>query len=293
VGVRRGARLALGAVVLAVGLGPAAVPGFAVVGADGSDPGVIVSLPPAAGRAEASRPATGVLTVLQMNLCNSGMAGCYRGGRSVPEAADAVSAVRPDAVTVNEICRHDLNVLGAALRRSFPSDYVVWRFQPVHGRNDEISTCVNGDQYGIGILIRHPAGAPDVVAAGGEYPGQGAQRGERRVWECLSAPGGESVCATHLSAFNRARALAQCRYLMTTAIPAARAGRPAVVGGDLNLTDTGSPPVADCLPPGWLEVGDGGVQHVLATPGHTLLGTRRIALRYTDHSALVVTLRSA
>ena len=28
--------------------------------------------------------------VLQMNLCNSGLAGCYDGGQSVPEAATAI-----------------------------------------------------------------------------------------------------------------------------------------------------------------------------------------------------------
>jgi hypothetical protein len=103
------------------------------------------------------------------------------------------------------------------------------------------------------------------------------------------------VCATHLSAFNRDRALAQCRYLMTTAIPAVRAefggDLPIVLGGDLNLTDQGSPNTADCVPAGWLRAGDGGVQHVLVTGDHTVVSVGRLGLRYTDHPGLLVTLQ--
>jgi hypothetical protein len=41
---------------------------------------------------------------------------------------------------------------------------------------------------------------------------------------------------------------AQCRYLMTTAIP----GRArTVVGADLNLTETGEASVRACTPAGW------------------------------------------
>jgi Endonuclease/Exonuclease/phosphatase family len=297
--VRRSWRLASIGVLLALGLGPAAVPGSAAgaVGADGSASGV---LPPAADRATAvqSQPARlpTELTVLQMNLCNSGMAGCYQGGRSVPEAAAVIAAVRPDAVTLDEICRRDLTVLGAAMRRVFPADSVVWRFQAVRGRNDVISSCVDGDAYGIGIVLRRPPGAAGVVGHGGEYPGQEAQRGERRVWQCLGVIDRDYLCTTHLSAFNRPRALAQCRYLMTRAIPGTqhRLGGylPTVVGGDLNLPDRGTPNVADCLPPGWRNAGDGGVQHVLATPDRAVVGTRLVGMHFTDHPALVVTLRS-
>jgi hypothetical protein len=237
------------------------------------------------------------LSVLQLNLCNSGMAGCYRGGRAVPEAAAVIAVARPDAVTADEICRRDLPQLAAGMRRAFPGDVTNWRFQPAHQRDDAVSSCVNGDQYGIGILIHRPAGSPGAVSAGGEYPGQEGRRGERRVWACLYAISSHYICATHLSAFDRDRALAQCRYLMNTAIPDTRAGMggyfPTVVGGDLNLTDRGSPNAGDCTPTGWRGTGDGGVQHILATADHTVVSTRRLAMNYTDHPGLLVVLRPA
>ena len=56
---------------------------------------------------------TPTMSVLQMNLCNSGWAGCYT-GRSVREAAAVIRAERPDVVTLNEICRDDLVAAGRA-----------------------------------------------------------------------------------------------------------------------------------------------------------------------------------
>ena len=50
----------------------------------------------------------------RMNLCDSGLAGCYT-GRSVGEAAAVIRAVTPDLVTVNEVCRDDLTTLQQAL----------------------------------------------------------------------------------------------------------------------------------------------------------------------------------
>jgi hypothetical protein len=279
VGVGRAGRLAFGIVLVVVAVGPA------------------TPLPAGMALAHGGRSAGAALSVLQLNLCNSGMAGCYQGGRAVPEAAAVIAAARPDAVTVDEICRLDLTQLAAGMRRAFPGDAIYRQFQPVHGRDDSISSCVNGDQYGIGILVHRAAGSPGAVSAGGEYPGQEGRRGERRVWECLYAVGSHYVCATHLSAFDHGRALAQCRYLMSTAIPAtqARLGGyfPTVVGGDLNLADRGSPNTGDCTPAGWRSTGDGGVQHVLATADHAVVSTRRLGMSYTDHPALLVTLRPA
>jgi hypothetical protein len=183
------------------------------------------------------------------------------------------------------------------MRQAFPVDVISRQFQPVHQRDDAVSTCVNGDQYGIGIVIHRPAGSAGPVSRGGEYPGQEGRRGERRVWECLYAIGSHYVCATHLSAFDHERALAQCRYLVNTAIPEIRARLggyfPTVVGGDLNLTDGGSPNAGESLPAGWLRAGDGGVQHILATADHIVVSTRRFGMTYTDHAALLVTLQPA
>src|SRR5437773_6914471 len=48
--------------------------------------------------------------VLQMNLCNSGMAiaSCYTFGQSVTEAVQKIHEYPPELVTLQEICRDDL-----------------------------------------------------------------------------------------------------------------------------------------------------------------------------------------
>src|SRR5215211_4285156 len=53
-------------------------------------------------------------TLMQMNLCLSGRAGCY--GRvaypaGVEEAVARIREARPDAVTVNEGCRNDVALI--------------------------------------------------------------------------------------------------------------------------------------------------------------------------------------
>src|SRR5437763_13110532 len=48
--------------------------------------------------------------MVEMNLCNSGYAikTCYRFGRSIDEAVDRIHQLRPDVVTVQEVCEDDL-----------------------------------------------------------------------------------------------------------------------------------------------------------------------------------------
>ena len=68
----------------------------------------------------APTPADGVpvapVRVLQLNLCNSGIAACYT-GRSTAEAATVIHAEIPDLVTLNEICQGDLPRPAAGARR--------------------------------------------------------------------------------------------------------------------------------------------------------------------------------
>ena len=44
----------------------------------------------------ATPAAARTFTVLQMNLCDSGQAGCYAGGAAIPEAAGVIRDTRPD-----------------------------------------------------------------------------------------------------------------------------------------------------------------------------------------------------
>ena len=118
------------------------------------------------------------LRVLQLNLCSSGIAGCYT-GRSTDQAAAVVRAEAPDLVTLNEVCQDDVADLERALADAVPDATVVSAFQPArNGRNGEPYRCRNGRQYGIGLVSRWPS-VPGAAASGGIYPspGPGGPRG--------------------------------------------------------------------------------------------------------------------
>src|SRR6476620_9457895 len=87
--------------------------------------------------------------VLQMNLCNSGLAGCYT-GRSVSRAAAVIRAQAPDLVTLNEVCRADVPVLERAMGGAASA-----AFQPARNRRTGGAVrCRNGESYGIALLSR-------------------------------------------------------------------------------------------------------------------------------------------
>jgi hypothetical protein len=235
--------------------------------------------------------ATGGLSVLQLNLCDSGYAPCYAGGRSVPEAAGVVTARRPDTVTLNEVCAADVLALSRAMLAAWPGEQVFWAFQPAYDRDRRGSyLCRDGDEYGIGLVGHAPArGWTGVHARGGIYPMQYGASTEQRAWLCARPGRGATACTTHLSANSRPVALAQCRFLLAAVVPAFRGASraPVVVGADLNLSAAEAVP---CRPAGWTGADDGAVQHVLAT-GLRLGGAEVSGLDHTDHPAWQVTLR--
>jgi hypothetical protein len=253
--------------------------------------------PSAAPLAEPSEPppappAAGPVRVLQLNLCSSGIAGCYT-GRSTEEAAELVRAEAPDLITVNEACEDDLVVLRDALAEVVPEGSATSAFQAARDRTTGGGyRCVNGRQYGNGLVSRWPTGS---AGGGGIHPAQDPDDPEERSWVCrdVAAPSVLSVCTTHLAYTVREVALAQCAHLSGTVVPELRArtgGAPVVLGADLNL-GTGGPELDACLPAGHTRAGDGGPQHVVATPGLVVADHRTIDLDgSTDHPGLLVTL---
>jgi len=229
--------------------------------------------------------------VLQLNLCNSGFVGCYT-GRSVDAAAALIRAHRPDVVSLNEICEDDVEALGRALAAAVPGDTVVPAFRAAEDRRTLAPfACRNGRSYGIGLLARLPGRHPESTTFGGLYDDQDTRDPEERAWVCVHAPA-FAACTTHLANTSPAVALAQCGYLLRTAIPAmhARAGPvPTVVAGDFNLGAGSSPDVRSCLPVGYLRRDDGSVQQVMTTADFTA-GTDRVIdmEQTTDHPGLLV-----
>jgi endonuclease/exonuclease/phosphatase family metal-dependent hydrolase len=242
----------------------------------------------------ATRP---VFRVLQLNLCNSGLAGCFT-GRSVDAAAAIIRARRPDVVALNEVCRDDVYGLRESLQGLYGGS-LAWAFKAAEDRPTASDfRCRNGQPYGIGLLVRLPAPLGYTVDAG-IYPAQDPRDPEERAWLCLHATGTFLACTTHLASTSAPVSLAQCHYLLDTAIPAIRAaaGEPTVVAGDFNLGHgafnvgrTGVADVATCVPPGYLREDDGAVQQVLAATGFAVEEVELIDMHATtDHLGLLVT----
>jgi endonuclease/exonuclease/phosphatase family metal-dependent hydrolase len=232
------------------------------------------------------------LTVLQMNLCNSGVAGCYT-GRAVAQAAEVIRAETPDVVMLNEICDGDLDPLARTLGEVRQGGTVLTAFEAAFSlRTGQEVSCRNGRLFGVGLLVRVPGKDPQARRDGGRYPTQ-SPRGEQRVWVCLYVAARMQACTTHLALGGNGISLAQCRHLLGTAIPAMRDDDvvlPTVVGGDLNL---GAADTLPCLPPDYSRTDDGAVQHVMAGAGLVIASSRTIDMGgATDHPGLVVTVEA-
>jgi endonuclease/exonuclease/phosphatase family metal-dependent hydrolase len=246
------------------------------------------------GSSAASTSTPEAVRVLQMNLCNSGLAGCYT-GRSVTAAAAVIRAQRPDVVTLNEICEGDVSVLGQAMADLYRGARVVRAFKAAPDRRTGGPTrCRNGQPFGVGLLTHIPAPDQGYTTHSGIYPSQDTVDPEVRVWLCVHATRRFYGCATHLASTNSAVALAQCGYLLSTAIPAIRTRGgygPTLLGGDFNLTNHGAVDARSCVPPAYHHETDGSVQHVVATMDSTITSSRLIDMSgTTDHPSLLVAL---
>jgi endonuclease/exonuclease/phosphatase family metal-dependent hydrolase len=215
------------------------------------------------------------VVVLQMNLCNSGLSGCYT-NRSIAKAAELIRAYAPDVVGVDEICREDLTTLAAA----FPEGTVAAAFQTAPDRRTGAGTlCVNRQEFGIGLIVRTAAPA---TAQGAPYSTQDLADPEIRAWLCITAQ--QRFCAAHLASTSIPVAQAQCRELLGTVAPASTA---TLVAGDLNLR---SQDVGVCVPRDYVRTSDRDMQYVLATHGAVISRQVIDMGGTTDHPALLVVL---
>jgi hypothetical protein len=262
---------------------------------------VVVCLVATAGALSASgaetgrSPIRGQFRVLQMNLCDSGIGRCYT-GRSVTEAAAVIRARVPDLVTLNEVCQDDVQVLKRTLMTASHGGGVVSAFKAaIDRRTASAYRCLNGQPYGIGLLAHVPTSHSSYTTDSGIYPTQDPSDPEERVWLCLHPIGSFYSCTTQLANTSRTIALAQCDYLLQTAIPAVHASdggyQSTVLGADLNLAYGGPQNVRSCVPSGYLHKGDGGVQYVVATIDFAVSSDRSIGMDgTTDHPGLLVAL---
>jgi hypothetical protein len=251
------------------------------------------SLAGCAGDRAASDPGTATVRVLQLNLCNSGRAACYSGGQSVGTAAALIHDHEPDVVSLNEVCRDDVQALERAMSTAFPSATIASAFKAAEDRSTQAPVrCQNGQEFGDGVLAVVPSGAHGYRSQSGVYPDQDPNDPEERVWVCIDLATQFSACTTHTASTSRSIALAQCRYLLGSVAPMLGhrdGGDPIVVGADLNLPALGSPSSRSCLPRGYTATDDGALQDVVVSSGVLTRAHSVIDMRgTTDHPGLLV-----
>lgn len=220
-------------------------------------------------------------SLLQMNLCLSGLAGCYAGTQYpavVDEAIAKIRDTRPDAVTLNEACSGDVERIARETGYDVEFATVNYRGAPLPCRNPE-----GRGVFGNAVLTI-------AQITGSESEAYDAQLGsEERRWLCVVTTDDIRACTSHLSVAGTPQQAAtneaQCRELSAIL---ARDDR-TVFGGDVNR-------LASCAPRrAWTERDEEagqapGIQHVYGTrPGFVRPRDEVLPMTYSDHDALLVT----
>lgn len=237
--------------------------------------------PPPASPAGSSADAP--YTLLQMNLCLSGLAGC-NGGNQYPnvveEAIEQINTTDPDAITLNEACRGDVE------RIASETGYHA-RFAIVDYGGAPLSCVAPGDRgvFGNAVLTKQPI----KTSTSRPFAVQGDP--EQRRWICVETEQAVTVCASHLSTRGWAAARAanddHCAVLEDV-LSAYGAKGPTIFAGDMNRQGS-------CAPPGMWTLTDvaaeqsAGVQHSYGTTAHFDSPTLEIEpATWTDHDFMVV-----
>jgi hypothetical protein len=232
--------------------------------------------------------------LLQMNLCNSGMAlQCYTSGRAVDEAVGKIRRYPPDLVTLQEVCSTDLYTpdgwgkLGQAMADLYGDGNFSADFIPAYNTiTNDWYRCVNGGLFGNAMLHRGPS--RDLHY--GWFTWQD-RSDEGRAWMCTTVLDGRLTgCTTHLST-SAPVTMRQCRELMAN-LRQPWAMPEVVVAGDLNLLSRpGRPDDVRTCAPGYGYQGDNGRQHVFSSRGLQRVGGRVEDMRQTDHPLLYLRFR--
>lgn len=225
--------------------------------------------------------ASSTYTLMQMNLCLSGLAGCYRKvayPAVVHEAVARIRAAHPNAVTFNEACRNDV----ARIARQ--TGYHL-RFSRVIYRGERLRCVRPGGRGLFGDAVLTKAAIEHTDNHDFE-----AQAGiERRRWLCVNTRAGVDVCTAHLNTRSTTEIAgndAQCAEL--TALLARRAAaRTVIFGGDVNRHRS-------CAPAGlWTRTDRAaeqavGLQHVYGSAAFQSPSAQVVPAAHTDHDVLLV-----
>jgi endonuclease/exonuclease/phosphatase (EEP) superfamily protein YafD len=236
---------------------------------------------PAAARPPGRSGPGATFALLQMNLCLSGLAGCYARvdyPAGVNEAAGLIVRTRPDAVTLSEACSGDAARIARRVGYRLRFSTVIYGGRPF--------ACIDPGGRGVfgdAVLTR----AAVVRSTSQPFPGQTGV--ERRRWLCVTTAAAVSVCTAHLNIRARGEVAGndrQCGEL--AAILATRAGgRGVIFGGDVNRGPS-------CAPSGfWTRTDaaarqDPGLQHVYGDGALRSPAAEVLPFAHSDHDALLV-----
>jgi endonuclease/exonuclease/phosphatase family metal-dependent hydrolase len=220
-------------------------------------------------------------TLMQMNLCLSGLAGCY--GKAaypavVEEVVARIRAAGPDAVTFNEACRSDI----ARIARR--TGYHL-RFSRVIYRGERLRCVRPGGRGLFGEAVLTEAAIESTDSRDFE-----AQAGiERRRWLCVTTRVDVDVCTAHLNTRTTIEVAgndAQCVELAALLTRRA-AARTVAFGGDVNRRHS-------CAPAGlWTRTDRSaeqapGLQHVYGSAALRSPSAEVVPATHTDHDILLV-----
>ena len=239
----------------------------------------------AAAPRSSDHPAPGsTYALLQMNLCLSGLAECYRKvayPAVVEEAVVRIRQMQPDAVTFNEACRNDVALIARRTGYHLRFSRVIYRGRPL--------PCIRPGGRGLfgdAILTKSP------IASGDGQAFDVQTDIEWRQWLCVTTQVEVDVCTAHLGertpvevAGNNGQCVELAALLARRAI-----SRTVAFGGDVNRRSS-------CAPHGFWTRTDGaahqdpGLQQVYGTGALRSPSAEVVPTRHTDHDILLVRAR--
>ena len=229
----------------------------------------------------ASRSPRSTYTLMQMNLCLSGLAVCYRKVEYpavLEEAVARIREARPNAVTFNEACSGDVALIARRTGYHLRFSKVIYYGKPL--------PCIKPGGRGLfGDAVLTKAS----IQSADSQPFQAQAGPEQRQWLCATTRVGVDVCTAHLASPEPIEVAAndpQCAELRV--VLARRAAvRPVIFGGDLNR-------LSSCAPVGfWTRTDragdqDPGSQQVYGTAALRSPSARVVPAIHTDHGVFLV-----
>jgi endonuclease/exonuclease/phosphatase (EEP) superfamily protein YafD len=237
------------------------------------------------GSPAAVSPAAGsTYTLMQWNVCLSGLSACYGKVAYPAVVQEAVARIRqeqPDAVTFNEACRRDAERIARRTGYHLRFSRVIYLGVPLH--------CVRPGGRGLfGDAVLTKA----AIERTEKRDFQAQEWIERRRWLCVTTRVRVDVCTSHLNTRNANEVAgndAQCAEL--GALLARRAvARSVIFGGDVNRHGS-------CAPDGFWTRTDraahqaAGLQHVYGSRALRSPSAEVVPARHSDHDVLLVRAR--